>query len=61
MAELYEVVIFTAAMQDVITLYILIIISMLTGYWIKSTKISTLPIDFTGSMHFLMDLYSSKI
>lgn len=53
MAELYEVVIFTAAMQDVSFSYsfILTLYSMLIGSSTRSINRNTLPTGYTGSMH----------
>lgn len=61
MAEIYEIVIFTAAMQDVssfsfyleLNFILIYYYSMLTGSLTKLTKKKESNIDFTGSTHFL--------
>ena len=53
MAELYEVVIFTAAMQDVSSILIIFVnflYSMLTGSSTRSTNRNTSLTGYTGSM-----------
>jgi hypothetical protein len=58
MSEIYEVVIFTAAMQDVLLILMNHLFSMLIGYLIKLTRRSISVIVCTVSMPFLMDLSS---
>lgn len=57
MNDIYEVVIFTAAMQDVLFYRIIFDYSMQTGFLIKQIQTIISNIDYIDSMPFLQVLY----